>query len=75
MLNYKKLAHLFEYKASKMWKPLALYSIFAAVVASTKTYDNYKVFTITPTTDEQVRFLHRLANREYNDVSNTFIFD
>jgi len=44
-----------------MWKLTVLSTIVIIITAQKATYDNYKIFRITPTTQKHITLLHELT--------------
>lgn len=54
-----------------MWKVIVLCAILGLTAAQKATFENYKVFRVTPITEEQLEILRQLEN-VHNEVSRIF---
>lgn len=55
-----------------MWSIIALNMIVSLTIAQKATFDNYKVFSIVPTTEEQIEQLYQMI-QIHDGVSRSFV--
>lgn len=55
-----------------MWSMIVLNMIVSLAIAQKATFENYKVFSIMPTTESQIQQLHKII-RFHDGVSRFFI--